>query len=391
MLTSYVFLATLCLFHVQAMVVEPRSPKPAFLSLDEKRLRDDYGKLKKGNPDLPNKQFDDEYNDELYWDGKFGTTASFWRQYPFDVLKDGVDTAENEYSDAHPHFSASRLPGLGGTGGNGDYIACRSPVKEGRSQKFMYWDMIWNLGKDDIILVDLVNYHGDALTEGQADLIPSATKKTLTFLPPTDRKTKKVISPYSGQYVVQYQDIQKAWPDKDLEYRKVRLEQQSGAQGRPGSRPRNLHYFHLTGWKNRQPVDMEKLQFLIDQVDQKLPSGSKPPLVVNCLLGKGRTGTFIEAREIYHATVKAKNTKWFLSSADPIADYTLRLRQIRSFMLDSASQFVFLHTGWAARMWTQTAGGGPANPQAGPASSPGPASPGPKQPSPDRRPSSPIP
>ncbi|PIG84240.1 hypothetical protein AARAC_006010 [Aspergillus arachidicola] len=102
-----------------------------------------------------------------------------------------------------------------------------------------------------------------------------------------------------------------------------------------------------------QAVDPEKLQFLINEVDKKF-TGQK--IIVKCEFGEGRTGVFIEAQEMYRATVKVKSTKWFFSSrGDPIQEYTKELRTKRAYMIDSFEQYEFLHT-WAARMWTMTAG-----------------------------------
>ncbi|OGM42221.1 hypothetical protein ABOM_009050 [Aspergillus bombycis] len=368
MAISFAFVA-ICLFQVQATGVDPGPPKPAFLSLSSEKLLEGYKKLEQGSK-LEGAKFPEvEFNDEIYWDGKFDTTYSFNQEYPFDIWEDGVDTEEDEYNGAHPHFLASRLPGIGSSKDIYPYIASTSPVQHGRSHKFMYWDMVWNQAEKekhgDIILVDLADYARGGQDKNQGDIIPSVTTKSLSFTPPEDKGKKQNIPPYRGTYSVHYKGSNAKWAHSDIEYRQISLEYHDDSKKPAGSGPHNVHYFHISSWKNRQAIAPEKLQFLIDEVDKKF-KGQK--IIVNCLLGLGRTGSFIEAREMYRETVKAKGTKWLSSSGDPIAEYTATLRKRRAFMIDSAAQYEFLHT-WAARLWAmttegnaKTAGGSVGNP-----------------------------
>ncbi|KAB8262432.1 hypothetical protein BDV32DRAFT_147360 [Aspergillus pseudonomiae] len=357
MALSFTFFA-ICLFQVQATGVEPGPSKPAFLSVGPEKLREVHSKLKLGAT-LDGPKFPEvEFNDDIYWDGKFGSTSSFRKEYPFDIWEDGVDDSENEYNNVHPNLHASRLPGIGSSKDIYPYIASISPAKYGRSQKFMYWDMVWNQAEKetngDIILVDLAQYVQGLAAEEQEDLIPSVTTKSLSFTPPEKKETKQIIPPYRGIYSVHYKGSNAKWAHSDIEYRQISLEYHDDSKKPAGTGPHNLHYFRISSWKDRQAIDPEKLQFLIDEVDKKFKGQT---IIVNCLLGFGRTGSFIEAREMYRETVKAKSTKWFFSSSgDPIEEYTATLRKRRALMIDSARQYEFLHA-WAARMWTMTTEG----------------------------------
>ncbi|OOO07472.1 tyrosine specific protein phosphatase [Aspergillus oryzae] len=352
----YFVLVAICLFQVQAAVAEPRTDKPAFLSLSSTKLHEEYKDLATGKSLASNPY---EFNDEIYYDGEFKSQEVFEKEYPFDVRKDGVNDRDNEYNGGHPYYSASTLPGIGsGSNKNLPYIACQSPMKFGRSHKFMYWEIVWKEAMKskhgDIILVDLVNYEqAKGLTsETQANVIPSSTKKSLSFSPPTVMNTEKIIPPYKGIYSVHYKASNGKWAHSDIEYRQLSLEYHDDSKTGSGNGPHNVHYFHLSSWQNRQAVDPEKLQFLINEVDKKFTGQT---IIVNCEFGGGRTGVFIEAREMYRATVKAKSTKWFFSSSDdPIQEYTKELRKKRSKMIDSFPQYEFLHI-WAARMWAMTA------------------------------------
>ncbi|EIT75401.1 hypothetical protein AO1008_08420 [Aspergillus oryzae 100-8] len=312
----YFVLVAICLFQVQAAVAEPRTDKPAFLSLSSTKLHEEYKDLATGKPLASNPY---EFNDEIYYDGEFKSQEVFEKEYPFDVRKDGVNDRDNEYNGGHPYYSASTLPGVGsGSNKNLPYIACQSQVH--------------------VLGNNLVNYEqAKGLTsETQANVIPSSTKKSLSFSPPTVMNTEKIIPPYKGIYSVHYKASNGKWAHSDIEYRQLSLEYHDDSKTGSGNGPHNVHYFHLSSWQNRQAVDPEKLQFLINEVDKKFTGQT---IIVNCEFGGGRTGVIIEAREMYRATVKAKSTKWFFSSRDdPIQEYTKELRKRRSNMIDSFPQ-----------------------------------------------------
>ncbi|KAE8146289.1 hypothetical protein BDV25DRAFT_143848 [Aspergillus avenaceus] len=362
---SYFLFFAIWLLQVQAISLDRRdgSSKPGFLTHSKEELDAEFKKLSKGERFKTN--MGEYYNDEVYWDGHFGRRKDFEKEHPFDYSKDGVDDRDHEYSGGHPRFSASRLPGLADRDGEFSYIATHSPLYLGRSQKYLYWDLIYKHTKGSVVIVDLVNYGPDPLVqedEGQEDLIPTKKTGSLSFSPPNkieiqgeypDQTVKdlgKPVPPYEGKYNLLYRSHEKM-AYEDIEYTDLILNHESSVN--PKER-RNIGYFHLKNWKNRSVITADIMQALIEEVDKKAQDAT---ILVNCMYGQGRTGTFIEAREIYNVTVKAKNTKWFFSSEDPIKDYTVKLRKTRSQMLDSPLQWEYMHNVWAARMWDRMSAG----------------------------------
>ncbi|KAJ5081889.1 hypothetical protein NUU61_010153 [Penicillium alfredii] len=187
---------------------------------------------------------------------------------------------------------------------------------------------------DNAILVDLVSYDTDfeafkffgTIADQRDDIFPNSTH---------------VISRYDeAPYVVHFEDEQ-TWKDNNLEYRKLCLIYKSEPA-------HTIHYFYYTAWPNSQGIDPDKLEFMLEQVNEKF---TNQKIIGNCLWGKGRTGTWFEAWAIYQATVVAKSTEWFFSSPDPIKDYTVKIHHQRNNMIDSANQYVYLYQKWARRMW----------------------------------------
>lgn len=111
---------------------------------------------------------------------------------------------------------------------------------------------------------------------------------------------------------------------------------------------RKLNFFHYTEWPNKQALSVENMRQLIELVDTKHVAGNT--MFVNCLIGLGRTLSFIMAWDISKTAEKFKRTgKNFFDQkgakgVDPIEQYLRTLRNIRNDVIENMRQFEFLYT-----------------------------------------------
>ncbi|XP_027890511.1 receptor-type tyrosine-protein phosphatase eta-like [Xiphophorus couchianus] len=103
------------------------------------------------------------------------------------------------------------------------------------------------------------------------------------------------------------------------------------------SEERSVKHFHFTVWPDRGvPQGTEVLIQFRRIVRQDIESdGSESPTVVHCSDGVGRTGTFIALDFLLQQLEKQQ--------AVGIKDFLHRMRRHRSHMVQTESQYIFLH------------------------------------------------
>ncbi|KAJ5086741.1 hypothetical protein NUU61_008048 [Penicillium alfredii] len=333
----------------QAAAIQARAKEPKFLTKSTADLEKKYKDLKHG-PKLKNGPSFVKTNDILWFDNHFARWDQLFKHYPYDDDRDYLPPEENPFGGIHPRLKAAPLPGFDAKTNPFSYIASESPIKGGKGQKTLYWDMIWANSKEEIVAVSLLESDSDYTQEQVDSLIPSRKGNPISFYAIDNDKGYETCN---VKYTVDYEDG-RDYINGDLQYRRVRL--------RRGDQSRIIHFYHYTEWIFSTSISTEELQQLIDIVNERSKSVPDTPIVVNCLYGLGRTGTFIEAREISNGAQEAKDNgkNWFSKYAsgrtDPIVDYTNRLRQIRDDMIDSSKQFVFLHQPWADAIYKKLYG-----------------------------------
>lgn len=220
-------------------------------------------------------------------------------------------------------------------------------MRYGKGSKTLYWDILWDNIKTTGVLVSLLEPDSRNALEKDEELIPTSKEEPLIFYE-IDEDTGDLTC--KDKYTL-YLEKTESHHDGMILHHRLRLAK--------GGRSKTLDFFHYTRWKTWNAIDATSMTQLIEIVDTKKPGNN--PIFVNCLLGYGRTGTFIMAREIYNTARKYNEAgkDWFqqkgVKGADPIENYLKTLRLVRHEMIDSARQFVFLYA-WATHVWQELYG-----------------------------------
>ncbi|KAJ5105856.1 hypothetical protein NUU61_003203 [Penicillium alfredii] len=263
-------------------------------------------------------------------------------KYPVSQGDEFDESTLPAFMERHPYLNAAPLPTFDGESGR--YIASASPLWRGGGMKTLWWDMIQQQTSDNAVIISLMERN----EEPDPDYIRETTD---TLIPPNEANPTVAYELEANgdetcnvKYTVSL--VSSESPIKNvLEYRQLRLQYRGQS--------RNLHYIHYPGWANEQGIGNQNMKALIDLVNKK--QGGTNPMVVSCLRGKGRTGTFIEARETWNLAMAAakKHKNWLAEQKQsPFLTYTKAMRKIRSGMVDSSSQYRFLKS-WAQFVWDE--------------------------------------
>ena len=111
---------------------------------------------------------------------------------------------------------------------------------------------------------------------------------------------------------------------------------------------RQLRHFFIYNWVDRATVtehNAQHLEDLLKKVSSLRTSKPKQPVLVHCSAGIGRTGTFVALHMAIQEIIKQReNSKVKKFQPDlKIYDIVFRLRHMRPFMVQTPSQYLFIH------------------------------------------------
>ncbi|XP_032431091.1 receptor-type tyrosine-protein phosphatase H isoform X15 [Xiphophorus hellerii] len=218
---------------------------------------------------------------------------------PYDWCRVKLNTsAPNETG----YINASYIPGYSSSR---EYIATQDPLP---NTVVDFWRMIW---EQKVKRVVMVTNHIEAERTKCAQYWPEGMKQR------------------------QYGDVLVS-VTSELKEQNWTLRQFTVKQKR-SSEERSVKHFHFTVWPDRGvPQGTEVLIQFRRIVRQDTESdGSESPTVVHCSDGVGRTGTFIALDFLLQQLEKQQ--------AVGIKDFLHRMRRHRSHMVQTESQYIFLH------------------------------------------------
>ncbi|XP_054914100.1 receptor-type tyrosine-protein phosphatase H-like [Poeciliopsis prolifica] len=200
------------------------------------------------------------------------------------------------------YINASYIPGYSSSR---EYIATQGPLPHTVAD---FWRMIW---EQSVKRVVMVTNHIEAGGNKCAQYWPEDMKQS------------------------QYGDVLVS-VTSELKEQNWTLRQFTIKQKR-SSEQRSVRHFHFTVWPDRGvPQGTDVLIQFRRIVRQDIESdGSEAPTVVHCSDGVGRTGTFIALDFLLQQLEKQQ--------AVGIKDFLHRMRRHRSHMVQTESQYIFLH------------------------------------------------
>lgn len=106
-----------------------------------------------------------------------------------------------------------------------------------------------------------------------------------------------------------------------------------------------LRHFFVYNWVDHSivcPSEEALLKKLIQNMGESLIKCPTQPIVVHCSAGIGRTGTLISLCQLFNEyKLSLQEKEEFRFS---VYDTVLRLRHMRAFMVQTASQYIFIHS-----------------------------------------------
>ncbi|XP_014830047.1 PREDICTED: receptor-type tyrosine-protein phosphatase H-like [Poecilia mexicana] len=218
---------------------------------------------------------------------------------PYDWCRVKLNASAPKETD---YINASYIPGYNSSR---EYIATQGPLP---STVADFWRMIW---EQKVKRVVMVTNHKEAGGAKCAQYWPEGLKQ----------------SQYGDVLVSVTSELKEPnWTLRQFTIKQKRSSEQ-----------RSVKHFHFTVWPDRGvPQGTEVLIQFRRIVRQDIESdGSEAPTVVHCSDGVGRTGTFIALDFLLQQLEKQQ--------AVGIKDFLHRMRRHRSHMVQTESQYVFLH------------------------------------------------
>ncbi|XP_062381678.1 receptor-type tyrosine-protein phosphatase eta-like [Sardina pilchardus] len=218
---------------------------------------------------------------------------------PYDCSRVKLSTA-GQNSD---YINANFIPGYGGK--KMEYIAAQGPLSSTVSD---FWRMIWEQKSERIVMVTNCIENGKAKCDQYWPQGPSPCRHgDLLITMTSEHKDSK-------------------WTVRELT-----------VKNEAKSEERRVKHFHFTAWPDhgvpRGTEELIQFRGLIRQHIDRSPSSG--PTVVHCSAGVGRTGTLI-ALDVLLQQVEREQ-------AVDIAGFVHRMRRHRPRMVQTESQYIFLH------------------------------------------------
>ncbi|KAK7483657.1 hypothetical protein BaRGS_00025090, partial [Batillaria attramentaria] len=187
------------------------------------------------------------------------------------------------------------------------YIAAQGPLPDTVGD---FWHMIWTEGCGKIVML--------------TNLWETAKVKCEQYWPSEENSSKTF-----GKYTVTLLKV-----TTHAYFVQRTLGVTSSSQGGDDEACRQIHHFHFTAWPDHGvPSAPAVVEFW--ELIQHTPCQLDGPLLVHCSAGVGRTGTYIALDILVHQA-EAKGTV-------SIFPAVRRLRQQRLKMVQTATQYVFVH------------------------------------------------
>ncbi|KAM4526088.1 receptor-type tyrosine-protein phosphatase H-like [Fundulus diaphanus] len=219
---------------------------------------------------------------------------------PYDWSRVKLNTSSP--NDVLDYINANYIPGYSSSR---EYIASQGPLPSTVSD---FWRMVWEQKVKRIVMVTNCTESGRTKCE---QYWPDDSKPC--------RYGELMISKTS-------EDRQPNWT-----LREFRVKHTSDSE------ERTVKHFHFTSWPDHGvPQGTEVLIHFRGLVRNHIESeGSKAPTVVHCSAGVGRTGTIIALDVLLQQLEQER--------AVGISNFVYKMRQHRSHMVQTESQYVFLH------------------------------------------------
>ncbi|KAM4715240.1 receptor-type tyrosine-protein phosphatase H-like [Anableps anableps] len=217
---------------------------------------------------------------------------------PYDCCRVKLNTSTPSETD---YINASYIPGYNYR----EYIATQGPLPSTVND---FWRVIWEQKVRRVVMV--------------TNCIEAGRTKCEQYWPENQKQSQ-----YGEMLVTGTSELKE--PNWTL--REFRVKHKKSSE------ERTVRHFHFTVWPDRGvPQGTEVLIRFRGIVRRHIESdGSEAPTVVHCSDGVGRTGTFIALDVLLQQLEKEQ--------AVGIKDFLHRMRQHRSHMVQTESQYVFLH------------------------------------------------
>ncbi|KAM4526123.1 receptor-type tyrosine-protein phosphatase H [Fundulus diaphanus] len=219
---------------------------------------------------------------------------------PYDWSRVKLNTSSP--NDVLDYINANYIPGYNS---DREYIATQGPLS---STVDDFWRMVWEQKVKRIVMV--------------TNCVEAGRTKCEQYWPEDMRQCH-----YGELLVTRTSELKE--PDWTLREFSVKHENSSWKH--------TVRHFHLTVWPDRGvPQSTEVLIRFRELVRRHIESdGSEAPTVVHCSDGVGRTGTFIALDVLLQQLEKEQ--------AVGVKDLLCKMRRHRSHMVETESQYVFLH------------------------------------------------
>lgn len=221
---------------------------------------------------------------------------------PYDDTRVVLTTDKDSDSD---YINASYIDGFAESRA---YIAAQGPLPDTVGD---FWHMVWTEGCGKIVMLTNLSESGKVKCE---QYWPNEENSTTTF----GHYTVTLVNVTTRAFFVQ---------------RTLRVVKNTSQNG-DGDKRRHIHHFHFTAWPDHNvPLAAPIVEFW--EVFHHVPSGLSGPLLVHCSAGVGRTGTFVGLDIL----IRQAETRGSISVFPTVR----RMRQQRVKMVQTLSQYVFLH------------------------------------------------
>ncbi|KAM4715241.1 receptor-type tyrosine-protein phosphatase H-like, partial [Anableps anableps] len=219
---------------------------------------------------------------------------------PYDWSR--VKLSTSTPNDTLDYINANYLPGYNSSK---EYIACQGPLPSTVND---FWRMVWEQKVKRIVMV--------------TNCVEAGRTKCERYWP-EDSDPRRY-----GEFMVSKtsEDRESNWTLREFRVTHTK-----------DSEERTLKQFHFTAWPDHGvPQGTEVLIHFRKLVRQHIESeGSKAPTVVHCSAGVGRTGTIIALDVLLQQLEREQ--------AVGISNFVHKMRQHRSHMVQTESQYIFLH------------------------------------------------
>ncbi|KAK7118123.1 hypothetical protein R3I94_021835 [Phoxinus phoxinus] len=219
---------------------------------------------------------------------------------PYDSSRVHLTVNDEDDSD---YINASYMPGYGNT--SKQYIAAQGPLPSTVND---FWRMVWEKRSQAIVMVTNCTESGRVKCEQYWPLDYSPCL-------------------YGNLVVtVKSEDKAQSWTLREL-----------NVKNKSSSETRTVKHFHFTAWPDHGvPFGTEELIKFRGRVRQHIENSySAGPTVVHCSAGVGRTGTLIALDVLLQQLDREKEVA--------IAAFVQQMRLCRPLMVQTESQYVFLH------------------------------------------------